>query len=133
MSSCDVALSQIHFCFNSGFIISTIPGRSCMYRVPQSPSPCGKVMLQCGTVQVVGRDVCSGEGNQHAARNGKETTAGCILFSVSGEGGLCSYQETGRGKSSGTAHLQSKPMSMGSKGAWERKLQVEAALGSFVL
>lgn len=99
-----------------------------MYRVPQSPSPCGKVMLQCGTVSV-----CSGEGNQHAARNGKEATAGCILFSVSGEGGLCSYQETGRGKSSGTAHLQSKPISMGSRGAWERKLQVEAALGSFVL
>ena len=68
-----------------------------------------------------------GEGNQHPARNGKEATASWILFSVGGEGGLCSFQGTGGGKSSVTEDPQSKPTSIGSRGAWKRKLQVEAA------
>lgn len=44
------------------------------------------------------------EGNQHPARNGKEATASWGLFSVGGEGGLCSSRGMGGRKSSGTEH-----------------------------
>lgn len=49
--------------------------------------------------------------------------------------GLCQvkFQGTGGGKSSGTEDPQSEAMSISSRGTWKRKLQVEAALGSFVL
>lgn len=36
-----------------------------------------------------------GEGNQHPARNGKQATASWGLFSLGGEGGLCSSRGMG--------------------------------------